>query len=1016
MSLHPTGIERVAAWRRLARAASLACLAAALAACGSGGGSDDDAGAEDPDSDSLTVAGDVAIVYAKRAATLVLNPTDGSNFAPGGDLMLRVKSSPSATEVNLTHAITQGAGDASDPEVSYDGKKVVFSLRCPVDNTSTIGGEAACTGRWNLWEYDMSGASLTGGTLRRLTSSTDHDDVDPAYLPAGRGFVFSSNRQVKSRVDQGLGRGYVALDEYERERVLNLHTMKADGSDIRQISFNQSHDRNPVLRPNGDIMFARWEHVADRNRFAIFRSKPDGTDMFVLYGAQSPGNSFLHPRDMDPKGRHKGFVASSLMPLQRTQEGGGLMLIDVENYSEQDTPARTGVPAQGGQRQLTERELNLERGLSRWGRITAPYPLWDGTDRILVAYRPCEVRRAGVIVSCATLNDAEIARLSDMTRAANAVDADELQDDVPAAYAIYMFDPARHTWLVVAAPPAGFMYTDPVALQARTEPNATEATLLDESLADRGLGLLEVRSVYDTDGLNRMGEVMTTGDDRPGVCAQSIAMTSPGSDPLETRAAVPDLLRIKDPADLAYRCAPARFVRVTRGIAAPVNSTGMREAIGDTDFEMQKIVGYAPVEPDGSFKIEVPADTPLAISVLDRRGRAFQTHTNWIQVRPGERRTCDGCHSPRRGASLNSGATVNTQPAALRAELTAQHLSGETMASLRARLDAALLQLRPDPVYVDVWADTRQAGVVANPSLAFRYTANTNPADDLATPVPANGVINYPVHIQPLWTRDRGAATCVNCHDGDGKLDLRGTTGGLGRLVSYESLLNGAPRLDATTGQPVVLIENGTPVLQREIALVDSRSGSVRTAGIARKSRLTEILWGQNLFAEAAARSAHPTPPATAPDHATLLNGGEKRLLAEWMDLGAQYYNDPFTAGGRAREVAPLNQRLFNQLIHPILQASCAARCHQAVGSNPASAAGRDFRENRYVLTGSAEGDYYATLSLVHDACDAGANALLRRPSTVPHPAGALSQTRAVLPVGSASYNTISAWIAQGCR
>jgi hypothetical protein len=55
-----------------------------------------------------------------------------------------------------------------------------------------------------------------------------------------------------------------------------------------------------VIRPNGDIMFARWEHVADRNRFAIFRSKPDGTDMFVLYGAHSPGNSYLHPRDMDP--------------------------------------------------------------------------------------------------------------------------------------------------------------------------------------------------------------------------------------------------------------------------------------------------------------------------------------------------------------------------------------------------------------------------------------------------------------------------------------------------------------------------------------------------------------------------------------------------------------------------------------------------------------------------------------------------------------------------------------------
>ena len=107
--------------------------------------------------------------------------------------------------------------------------------------------------------------------------------------------------------------------------------MDKDGGAISQISFNQSHERDPVIRPNGDIMFSRWEHVGPRNRFAIFRTKPDGTDMFVLYGAQSPGNSFLHPRDMDPSGKYAGFVSSSLMSLSGTQEGGSLMFIDAAN-------------------------------------------------------------------------------------------------------------------------------------------------------------------------------------------------------------------------------------------------------------------------------------------------------------------------------------------------------------------------------------------------------------------------------------------------------------------------------------------------------------------------------------------------------------------------------------------------------------------------------------------------------------------------------------------------------------
>ena len=115
--------------------------------------------------------------------------------------------------------------------------------------------------------------------------------------------------------------------------------MDNDGGDITQISVNQSHDRNPVVRANGDIMFSRWEHVGPRNRFAIFQAKPDGTDMFVLYGAQSGGNSFLHPREMDPNGPYKGQVASSLMSLSGTQEGGALMFIDAANYSEHNTPA-----------------------------------------------------------------------------------------------------------------------------------------------------------------------------------------------------------------------------------------------------------------------------------------------------------------------------------------------------------------------------------------------------------------------------------------------------------------------------------------------------------------------------------------------------------------------------------------------------------------------------------------------------------------------------------------------------
>ena len=59
---------------------------------------------------------------------------------------------------------------------------------------------------------------------------------------------------------------------------------------------------------------------------------------------------------------------------------------------------------------------------------------------------------------------------------------------------------------------------------------------------------------------------------------------------------------------------------------------------------------------------------------------------------------------------------------------------------------------------------------------------------------------------------------------------------------------------------------------------------------------------------------------------------------------------------------------------------------------------------------------YGVTLSMISNACDASKNYLLSKPSTVPHPSTRASlQTTAVLPIGSANYNTIASWISTGC-
>ncbi|MFI5379699.1 MAG: HEAT repeat domain-containing protein [Tepidisphaerales bacterium] len=61
-------------------------------------------------------------------------------------------------------------------------------------------------------------------------------------------------------------------------------------------------------------------------------------------------------------------------------------------------------------------------------------------------------------------------------------------------------------------------------------------------------------------------------------------------------------------------------------------------------------LGTVPLAPDGSFAVEVPADTPIAFQAVDAEGRSELNEMSWIYVRPGEQRGCVGCHSSRQEA------------------------------------------------------------------------------------------------------------------------------------------------------------------------------------------------------------------------------------------------------------------------------------------------------------------------------------------------------------------------------
>jgi hypothetical protein len=299
--------------------------------------------------------------------------------------------------------------------------------------------------------------------------------------------------------------------------------------------------------------------------------------------------------------------------------------------------------------------------------------------------------------------------------------------------------------------------------------------------------------------------------------------------------------------------------------------------------------------------------------------------------------------------------------------------------------------------YADVWTDPAGAGCPVggcqvNPALSITYAGLTTP--------PVAGVIDFPTHVQPILD-----AKCVSCHSAanpSGDLILEGTTAGSGRSIAYEELLVGDPVIDPATGLPQLEINEDEIEVVREEAPV--------TPGSSRASFLIETLFGQEL------KSSHPLG-ATDHTQVVTVTAAEKRVLTEWVDIGAQYFNSPTDGSGSLRGVTGLDEAVFAATIHPILMSQCAS-CHQPFGGNgtPSGPVNGSFQPNRFVLTGNVEGDLNVTMSMVNDTASPAQSDLLRYPSSngvSPAPAHPQIGTPPgpALPSGSANYQAIYNWI-----
>lgn len=90
---------------------------------------------------------------------------------------------------------------------------------------------------------------------------------------------------------------------------------------------------------------------------------------------------------------------------------------------------------------------------------------------------------------------------------------------------------------------------------------------------------------------------------------------------------------------------------------------GLLGVVGmDGPWDIKRVLGTVPVEPDGSARFRVPANTPLSIQPLDSEGKALQLMRSWMTAMPGETVQCTGCHDRQNSAPPAKSLLAMSKP------------------------------------------------------------------------------------------------------------------------------------------------------------------------------------------------------------------------------------------------------------------------------------------------------------------------------------------------------------------
>jgi hypothetical protein len=210
----------------------------------------------------------------------------GYMAVPGGRLMTLSGLNPGGRQTKLMPSEPLH-GSFWRPDLSYDGKRVLFSFK-PHNEKS-----------FHIYEINIDGTGL-----RQLTGGI-FDDLDPVYLPDGKNIMFLTTR----------GHIYVRCMPPTNAFVMArmaLDTKKGD-KNLYIISRSGEPEYTPSVMQDGRVVYTRWEYT-DKPLWraqSLWTMNADGTQVQTFWGNQSVWPDLLKDARQIPGSDRVMFTGSA---------------------------------------------------------------------------------------------------------------------------------------------------------------------------------------------------------------------------------------------------------------------------------------------------------------------------------------------------------------------------------------------------------------------------------------------------------------------------------------------------------------------------------------------------------------------------------------------------------------------------------------------------------------------------------------------------------------------------------